>query len=87
MRIFDQLRMLTDEGPIIYQLDEDVTVAMSRLEDDAIGELAEHWLVCEELETLDLTTSDLVEFMYQFCHFCHTAVSGDDLAVFIYSDG
>ncbi|MEX0941567.1 MAG: hypothetical protein WD002_03395 [Pseudomonadales bacterium] len=80
-------RPLTDDGPYIYKLNPDLQEKMSRLEDDDIGELAEQWLLCEDLETLDLEVSDLHEFMYQFVHFCYTAERGDELAVFIYSDG
>ncbi len=78
-------RSLSDEGPFIYTLDQDVTARLARLDEDQLGEIAELWLETTDIEELDQQLNDLYEFIYQYAHFCHTA-NEDDLALFIYSD-
>lgn len=77
---------LTDEGPFIYQLAPTTREQLARLDEDGIGEVAEQWLECEELEHLDHDVNDLYDFIYQLAHFCHVATAGEDLDLFIYSD-
>jgi hypothetical protein len=79
-------RTLEDDGPYIYQLDESLATKLARLDDDLIGEYAELWQECNEIEALDLTSNDLLEFMYLLVHFCQTVANDEELAVFIYSD-
>lgn len=81
--ILDQT--LSDEGPYIYSLKPETQQALARLEEDHIGEVAQSWIECEEIEQLDLQENDLSEFMFQFVHFCQIAVN-DDLQVYLYSD-
>jgi len=79
-------RSLTDDGPWIYELDEGLRREFSRLDEDLLGELAELWYECEEVEMLDQDTGELYDFIYQFAHFCHVATAGENLGVYIYSD-
>ena len=78
-------RTMSYDGPFIYQLHDDLTEALARLEEDQIGDVALSWLDCAEIEQLDVDTNDLHEFMFQFVHFCQIAVN-DDLSIFLYSD-
>lgn len=79
-------RGLTEEGPWIYRMDEDLVDRMARLDEDEIGEFAELWLECEELESLDPEVSDLYDFLYQLVGLCRVAADEDDLGLFVYSD-
>ena len=80
-------RSLTDDGPFIYRLDSDLVSRLAELDEDGIGEFAEMWIECEELESTDLEVDDLLEFMYQLVHFCRTAEADEDLGVYVFSDG
>lgn len=79
-------RSLTDEGPYIYQLAGNAMHALSRLDEDALGEFAEMWLETEEIEAIDRDVNDLYDFLYQFAHLCHVAAQDEDLGIFIYAD-
>jgi hypothetical protein len=76
---------LGPEGPYIYRLDGGVQSTLAYLEEDSIEALAGSWMMCEEIEQLDLSENDLHEFIFQFVHFCQTAMN-DDLGVYFYSD-
>lgn len=78
-------RSLSEDGPYIYELDNNIVARLAELDEDDIGEFAELWLECGELESLDLEVNDLYEFMYQLVHFCRTAEAGDDLGVYVFS--
>lgn len=85
---FEQLfRAMTDEGPYFYKLDEDLVARLSGLDEDDIGDIAEDWLECEELESVDPEVTDLYEYLYQLVHLCRTAGADDDLGVFVFTDG
>ncbi len=76
----------TDDGPYIYRLDQRITDILASLDEDRIGEYAELWLECEEVESLDPETNDLYEFLYQLASFCYSANNEEDLGVYVYSD-
>ncbi len=78
-------RILSDEGPYIYQLDTILRESLARLDEDQVEDLAKIWAECEEIEIMDLGASDLHDFMFQLIHFCQIACN-DDLGVYIYSD-
>lgn len=85
---FEQLaRSITEEGPCFYKLDIDLVERLANLDEDEIGEIAEHWLECEELESLDPEVTDLYDYLYQLVHFCRTASADDDLGVYVFADG
>jgi len=77
---------LTEEGPWIYRLATELVEQLAELDEDTIGEYAELWLECEELESLDPDLSDLYDFLYHFVHLCRTALDGEDLGVFVYAN-
>ncbi len=77
---------LTEDGPFIYQLDPGMQDQLSRLEEDDIIQIASQWQACEEVESLDMETSDIAEFLFQFVHFCYTANADEELAVFFFGD-
>ena len=76
---------LGQDGPYIYRLDPGVQRTLAYLEEDGIESLASAWMLCEEIESLDLTENDLHDFIFQFVHFCQTATN-DDLGLYLYSD-
>lgn len=80
------LRGLEEDGPFVYKLERELLHRLASLEEDEIGEFAELWQECEEIETLDLEVNDLYEFLYQYVHFCRTAASDDELDVYLFSD-
>ena len=78
-------RILSDEGPYIYQLDLILRESLARLDEDQVENLAQIWAECKEIEVMDLVASDLHDFMFQLIHFCQIACN-DDLGIYIYSD-
>ena len=78
-------RAFDDDGPYIYQLKPRLRQALARVEEDHIEPICLTWMQCEDIEVMDLESSDLHDFMFQLVHFCQTAGS-DDLGVYIYSD-
>lgn len=81
---FERLhRSFTDDGPYIYKLDHRLRDIFASLDEDRIGEFAELWHECAEVESVD---DDLYEFLYQFASFCYAANHDEELDVYIYSD-
>ena len=78
-------RMLTEEGPCIYRLENLLLQRLGELDEGEAEALALEWCTCEEIEQLDLETNDLLGFLFLLVHFCQTAVN-DDLSLYIYSD-
>jgi hypothetical protein len=78
-------RIFSDEGPYIYLLDSRLKGSLARLDEDHVEDLVQSWMQCQEIEELDLDTTDLQDFMFQLIHFCQTGCN-DDLGVYIYSD-
>lgn len=79
-------RGLDDEGPFVYKLDEQLLHRLADLEEDEIGDFAELWQECEEIEALDLEVNDLYEFLFQYAHFCRTAAADDELGLYIFTE-
>ena len=79
-------RMLSDEGPYIYQLDGQLRESLAQLEEDQVEDLVQLWMQCGEIEDLDLDASDLHDFTFQLIHFCQIGCN-DDLGVYVCSDG
>ncbi len=81
------VRQLSEEGPNIYQLDDKVRHSLGVKNEQDIEELAELWLEFEDVEALEKDKDDLIEFLYQFVHFCQTAGQDEELGIYIYADG
>ncbi len=81
------VRHLGDEGPVIYGLEESAVHALAALDEDDIEEVVLSWQTSEPLEALAIDSSDLTDFVFQFVHFCQTALQGDDLGIYFYMDG
>ena len=78
---------VTEDGPYFFKLDDGLVARLADLDEDDIGQYAELWLECEELESLDPEVTDLYEFLYQLVHFCRTADADDELGIYVFSDG
>ena len=87
MQLEPLVRQLTEDGPNIHLLDTSLTRQLSDRDEDDIEELVSLWLECEPIEALELDGEDLSDFLFQFVHFCKTAIQGDGLGVYLYSDG
>jgi hypothetical protein len=83
MEYLDQ--SLSDEGPYIYQLTDQIRESLARLDEDEVEVVSIRWMECEEIEQLNLAENDLHDFLFQLIHFCQIA-SNDDLGIYIYAD-
>ena len=73
------------DGPFIYRFNDDLVAALARLEEDRVEDLGRYWQGCAALDCLDLTDSDLHDFLFQLIHLCQIA-HNDDLNVYAYAD-
>lgn len=87
MQLEPLVRQLSEEGPNIYLLDSSLAIQLAGKDENDIEELVNQWLECEPVEELDLDSEDLIDFLFQLVHFCKTAIQGEDLGVYLYSDG
>jgi len=78
-------RMMDDDGPFLYELTESTVTALARIEEDEATTLAGLWSECAAMESMELDSGEVIEFLFQFIHFCQIA-HNDDLSLFIYSD-
>lgn len=81
------VRQLAEDGPNIYQLESSLASQLADKDENDIEELVNLWIDCEPIEELELDNEDLIDFLFQLIHFCKTAIQGEDLGVYLYSDG
>ena len=81
------IRSLGVAGPNILQLELSLMNKLAGKDENDIEELVRHWIECEAVEELELDSEDLNDFLFQLVHFCQTAKQGEELGVYIYSDG
>lgn len=87
MELEPLIRPLGDEGPNIYQLEASLMDKLADKDEKDIEDLVTLWIECEPIEELELDSEDLSEFLFQLVHFCQTARQGEELGIYIYSDG
>ncbi len=87
MELEPLIRPLGDAGPNIHQLEVSLMHKLASKDENDIEELVRHWIECEPVEALELDSEDLNDFLFQLVHFCQTARQGEELGVYIYSDG
>ena len=81
------VRQLAEDGPNIHQLDSSLATLLANKDENDIEELVRHWVECEVIEELELDSEDLSDFLFQLIHFCKTAIQGEGLGVYLYTDG
>jgi len=79
-------RAMDEDGPYLHELSPSTVTTFARIEEDDATTLAGLWEQCAVMESMDLDSSDVTDFLFQFIHFCQIA-HNDDLSLFIYSDG
>jgi hypothetical protein len=79
-------REMQDDGPYLYELTESTVTALASIEEEEATDLAKLWGECAVMESMELDSTDTIEFLFQLIHFCQIAYN-DNLSLFIYSDG
>lgn len=78
------VRDLADDGPYIYQMENQLVTALSYFDEDDVEQLALVWGE-GDLE-LPLEHADLAEFVFQLIHYCQAVRQGDELNLYVISD-
>ncbi len=87
MELEPVVRPMTEDGPFIHQMDNDLVETLASKNEDDIEALVAHWVDCVAVEELALDSEDLSDFLFQLVHFCQTARQDEELGVYIYADG
>jgi len=75
---------LSTDSSWINGLTDELVDCLGQLDESAISETVAHWQQCEEIETLDVTQDDLLEYLFALVNLCQNALQ-EDARVFTYT--
>jgi hypothetical protein len=68
---------LGTEASWISRLHGDLVERLGELDERAIAETVTHWMLCEEMESLQISRDDLLEYMFTLVNLCLSAHQED----------
>lgn len=68
----------------IGRLPGELVELLSELDEQAIAESVGHWMACEEMESLQISKDDLLEYVYSLVNLCQNALQ-EDACVYTYT--
>jgi len=68
---------LGTEATWVSQLPAELVERLSELDEQAIVETANHWMLCEEMESLQISQDDLLDYLFGLVNLCLSARQED----------
>jgi hypothetical protein len=68
----------------IGRLPDELVGLLSDLDEQAIAETVKHWMVCEEMESLQISEDELLDYVFTLVNICQNAIQ-EDAGVYTYT--